>query len=206
MPESLNFFIERWSGEATKQPSSVKYQGARKPPHSRISSKTAKPAPTARASRTSRRSLGVGVAAASVWWGVLRHGLVDLFPALGSGFGALLALLVQLVLRTEELDEGLFGSVAFLEAGADDAEIAAGAVSVARGYGVKQAGDGFPGLQIGEGQAAGMQVASLAQGDQLFDVRTRSLGLGDRRLHPVLEKNGRDQVAQQGAAVAGVAS
>ncbi len=88
----------------------------------------------------------------------------------------------------------LLGSVAFLEAGADDAEIAAGAVSVTRGYGVKQTGDGFPGLQIGKGQAAGMQVAPLAQGDQLFDVRTRSLGLGDRRLHPVLEKNGRDQV------------
>jgi hypothetical protein len=102
--------------------------------------------------------LSVGVAPASVWWGVLGHRLVDFFAALGPGFGALLTLLVQLVLGAQEFDEGLFGSVAFLEAGADDAEVAAGAVSVTRGYGVKQAGDGFPGLQIGKGQAAGMQV------------------------------------------------
>src|SRR5580704_14729269 len=144
--------------------------------------------------------LSVGVASASVGWGVLGHGLVDFFAALGSGFGSLLTLLVQLLLGAQKFDEGFFGSVAFLEAGADDAEIAAGSVSVARGYGVKQTGDGFPGLQIGKGQTAGMQVASLAQGDQLFYVRTRGLRLGDGRLHPVLEKNGRDQVPQQGAA------
>src|ERR1700688_4127671 len=87
---------------------------------------TAKPAPAARASRTSRQRLGVGVAAASVWWLLLGHGLVDFFAALGSCFGPLLALLVQLVLGTQEFDVGLLGSLAFLEAGADDAEIAAG--------------------------------------------------------------------------------
>jgi len=66
----------------------------------------------------------------------------------------------------------------FLEAGADDVEIAAGAVSVAWGYGFKQTGDGFPGLYIREGQAARVQVAFLAQSDRLFDLRMRSLGLG----------------------------
>jgi hypothetical protein len=80
----------------------------------------------ARASRTLRQSLGVGVAAASVWRLLLGHGLVDFFTTLGAGFGALLTLLVQFVLGTQKFDEGLLGSVAFLEAGADDAEIAAG--------------------------------------------------------------------------------
>jgi hypothetical protein len=88
----------------------------------------------ARAFLDFRQTLGVGVAAATVRWGVLGHGLVDFFAALGSRFGALLALLIQLVLGSQEFDEGLFGSVASLEAGADDAEIAAGAVSVTRGY------------------------------------------------------------------------
>jgi len=137
---------------------------------------------------------------------VLGHRLVYLFAALGTRFCALLALLIQLVLRTEELDEGLLGSIALLEAGADDAQIAAGAIAVARGHGIEQARNGFPGLEIGECQAAGVQIATLAQGDQLFYVGTSGLGLGDGRLYTVLKKNGRDQVAQQGAAMAGVAS
>jgi hypothetical protein len=44
---------------------------------------------------------------------LLGHGFVDFFAALGSRFGSLLALLVQLVLGAKEFDEGLLGSIAF---------------------------------------------------------------------------------------------
>src|SRR5271156_82003 len=84
----------------------------------------------------SRWCLGVGVASAAVGWRVFRHGLVDLFAALRPGFGTLLPLLVQLVLGTQEFDVGLFGSVTLLETSAHDAQIAAGTISIARGYGV----------------------------------------------------------------------
>ena len=133
----------------------------------------AKPASLARASWNCRQTLGVGAAAAAVGWRVLGHCLVDFFAALGPCFGALLALLVQLVLGTEEFDEGLLRSIALLEAGAHDAQIAAGTIAVARGHGIEQAGNCFPGLQIGECQAAGMQIAALAQRDQLFYVDER---------------------------------
>jgi hypothetical protein len=49
-----------------------------------------------------------------------------------------------------------------------------------------------------------VQVTPLTQGNQLFYVRTGGLGLGNSRLDPVLEENGRYQVPQQRAAVAGV--
>jgi hypothetical protein len=51
-----------------------------------------------------------------------------------------------------------------------------------------------------------VQIALLAQGDHLFNVRTDSLGLGHGGLHAVFHDDGRDQVAQQRAAMAGVAS
>ena len=51
-----------------------------------------------------------------------------------------------------------------------------------------------------------MQIALLAQGDHLFDERTNGLGLGDGRLDAIFDDDGRDQVAQQSAAMAGVAS
>jgi hypothetical protein len=148
--------------------------------------------------------LGVGVASAAVGWRVLSHRFVYFFATLGPRFGTLLTLLVQLVLGSQKFDEGLLGSIALLKAGAYDAQIAAGTVPVTWRHSVKQTRDGFPRLQIGQGETTGMQVAPLAQGDQLFYVRTGSLGLGDGRLHPVLEKNGRYQVPQQSAAVAGV--
>jgi len=49
--------------------------------------------------------LGVGVAAASVWWGILRHGFVDFsraWPWLRRASGAS----VQFVLGAQEFDEG----------------------------------------------------------------------------------------------------
>jgi hypothetical protein len=51
-----------------------------------------------------------------------------------------------------------------------------------------------------------VQITLLAQGDHLFDERTDRLGLGHGRLHAVFFDNGRDQVSQERAAMAGVAS
>ena len=78
-------------------------------------------------------------AAAAVGWRGLGHRLVDFFAALGPGFCTLLAFLIQLVLGTEELDEGLLGSIALLEAGADDAQIAAGSIG---GTGIRKSEPG----------------------------------------------------------------
>ena len=51
-----------------------------------------------------------------------------------------------------------------------------------------------------------MEIALLAEGDHLFDVRTDSFGLGHGGLHAIFYDDGRDQVAQQSATMAGVAS
>src|SRR6202012_4177366 len=87
-----------------------------------------------------------------------------------------------------------------------DAQVAAIAVAVAGSNSVEQPRNRFAGLQVRESLTPRVQVALLSQGDQLLHVRTRGLGLGDGGMHAVFKKNGRDQVAQQRAAVAGVAS
>ena len=56
--------------------------------------------------------------------------LLQLIAALGARVGTLLALLVENLLGSEELDESLLGSVALLEAGADDAQVSAVAIAV----------------------------------------------------------------------------
>src|SRR5262249_2379367 len=122
------------------------------------------------------------------------------------GICALLTLLVESGLSPEKLDEGFFGTVTLLEATAHDAQIAAVAVAVARGHGVKKPRDSIAGLKERKRLTPRMQVALLAQGNQLLHVRTNRLRLGDSRLDAVFKNDGRDQVAQQSAAVAGVAS
>jgi hypothetical protein len=51
-----------------------------------------------------------------------------------------------------------------------------------------------------------VQIALLAQGDHLFNQRTDGLGLGHGGLDAVFDDDGRNQIAQQRAAVAGIAS
>lgn len=132
--------------------------------------------------------------------------LIDLGAALGTRLGALLTLFVELVLGSQKFNISLLGAVSLLESSANDAQIAAVPFSIARSYGIEEPGDCLPRLQVGESLPAGMQIAFLAQRDQFFDVWTRGLGLGDRRLHAIFEKNRRYQVAQQRAAMAGVPS
>jgi len=59
---------------------------------------------------------------------------------------------------------------------------------------------------VGKWEHARVQIALLAEGDHLFDMRADCLGLCHGGLHAVFDEDGRDQVAQQRAAVAGVAS
>src|SRR5579862_8822880 len=134
------------------------------------------------------------------------RGVQHILALLGASIGALLTLLVQNRFGSKKLDESLLSAVAALEATAHNAQIAAVAVAVARGYRVKKPRDCIAGLKERKRLTPRMQVALLAQGDQLLHVWTHSLRLGDGRLYAVFENNGRDQVPQQSAAVAGVAS
>ena len=132
--------------------------------------------------------------------------LFEIGALFGLDLVALLALDFQLLFGAEELNEGLFRSVALLEAGADDAQIAALAVFVTRRNGVEEPVDGLGGHHVAEGLAARVQIALLAQGDHLFNQRTDGLGLGQGGLDAVFDEDGGDQIAQQGATMAGVAS
>ena len=81
---------------------------------------------------------------------LLSHLLLHLFAALGTRVSTLLALLVENLLGSEQLDEGLLRSIALLEAGANDAQVAAVAIAVARRDRVKKPRYGFTGLQESE--------------------------------------------------------
>jgi len=72
--------------------------------------------------------------------------------------------------------------------------------------GVEEPVDGLGGHHVAEGLAARVQIALLAQGDHLFNQRTDGLGLGQGGLDAVFDEDGGDQIAQQGATMAGVAS
>ncbi len=113
---------------------------------------------------------------------------------------------IELLFGAQQFDEGLLGPVALLETGAHDAQVAARAVAVARSHGVKETLDGLVGHEKAESQAARSQIALLAEGNHLFHVGTDSLGLGHGGLHAVFHEDGRNQIAQERAAMAGVAS
>src|SRR5258708_25576157 len=132
--------------------------------------------------------------------------LLELGPLLGLDFVALLLLHFELLFGAEKLDEGLFAAIALAESSADDAQLATLAVPITPRHGFKQPLYGLIGHEKAEGLTARVQIALLAQGNHLFNQRTNSLGLGHGGLHAVFHEDRRDQVAQQSAAVAGVAS
>ena len=119
---------------------------------------------------------------------------------------ALLALDFELFFRAQQFDEHLFGTIALLEADANDSQIATVAVAVAGSHDVKKALDGIVGAEKGVRLTARVQIALLAERDHFLNVRTNRLGLGHGRLHAVFFNYGRHQVAQKRAAMAGVAS
>ena len=137
---------------------------------------------------------------------LLFHLLGELFALLGAGFGALLSLLVELLLGAEELDVGHLGCVTLAGSGARDAEVAAIACAVARSHGGEEAVDRLRRHQVSSGLTAGVNGAVLAESDHLLDERAGGLALGDGGLDAVHQDDGGDEVAQHGAAMAGVAA
>src|ERR1700746_49000 len=61
--------------------------------------------------------------------------LLEFGALLGLDFVALLPLLVELLFGAQQFDECLLGTVALLETGADNAQVAALAIAVARSHG-----------------------------------------------------------------------
>jgi hypothetical protein len=120
--------------------------------------------------------------------------------------GALLALDLKLLLGTQQLDERLFSAIALLKSSANNPQIAAVAVAIARSHHVKKPLDSIVCAEKSDRLTASMQIALLAQGDHLLDEGTDGLGLGYGRVHAIFFDNGGHQVAQQRAAMAGVAS
>ncbi len=139
--------------------------------------------------------------------GVLLFELLgDLFALLGAEFFALGSLLAELVLGTEEFDVGHLGGVAFADAGARDAEVATLTRAVARSDDGEEAIDRVRRHHVGEGLAAGVDIAFLAEGDHLLDEGTDGLALSDGGLDAVIDDDRGDEVAEDGAAVARVAA
>jgi hypothetical protein len=134
------------------------------------------------------------------------HMLFQLGALFGPYIVALLALFVELLFGAQQFDESLLGPVALLEAGAHDAQIAALAVAVTRRYCFEEPLDGLIGHEKAEGLTARVQIAILTQCDHFFNQRTNSLGLGHGGLHAIFHDDGRDQIAQEGATMAGVSS
>src|SRR5215472_15835880 len=81
----------------------------------------------------------------------------------------------------DELDHRERRAVAIAEARLHDAGIAAVALLVARADHVEQLLDHRDVADLGDRLAPCVQVAALAEGDQLLDDRTQVLGLGQRR-------------------------
>src|SRR5437588_3395970 len=63
---------------------------------------------------------------------LLLHGLFHFFAAFGAKLGTLFPTLVENLLRADQLDEHLLAAIAFAETGADNAQVAAVAVTVTR--------------------------------------------------------------------------
>jgi hypothetical protein len=76
-----------------------------------------------------------------------------------------------------EFDNGHRGVVAGAETGLHDADVAAVTGGITRSDGVEQLANGIIVADLRDRLAAGMQIAALAERDELFDDRTNFLGL-----------------------------
>jgi hypothetical protein len=132
------------------------------------------------------------------------HHLLGFFGALGANFGTLLALLVDDGFAAEQLDEGVVGAIALAPSGTDNAQVSALPVAKAGTDGVKQLGHGLAIHQVSGGLAASREIATLAERDHLLDLGAHGLCLGDRGLDALFDEERRDQVPQQGTAMARV--
>src|SRR5215469_10611906 len=149
-------------------------------------------------------ALGLGIAALGCV--LLLELLLQLLTALGTGLSTLLSLGGKFLLCAKQLDVGHLAGIAAARAGANDAAVAAVAVGVARSNGAEEAIDGLGRQQVRERLAAGVNAAILAERDHALNQRTSGLGLGHSRVNAVVNNDGGDEVAKQGAAMAGVAT
>src|SRR5579863_5791251 len=136
----------------------------------------------------------------------LFHSSLGFLGALGAGFAAFLALFVDQFFTAQKFDEGVVGAVAFSPSGADDAEVAAIAITEAWADGVEKFVDGGAGHEVSKRLTAGGEISALAQRDHLFDLRTHGFGFRHGGLDPLFEDERCDQIAQQRPAVRGVTS
>src|ERR1019366_9089677 len=121
-------------------------------------------------------------------------GALALFLALGALGGALDQL------RADQLDHGLFGTVALARAQAHDPGVAAVALAETRGQGVEQLLDRSGREEHPGGFAAGVQRVRLAQRDHAVHQRLGGLGLGHGGDDALLLDHVGDQSPQQGFA------
>ena len=105
-----------------------------------------------------------------------------------------------------EFDEGGVCAIAFTPSQLHDAEVATLAIAKTGADGVEQFVDGCAGHQIGEGLAAGGEIATLTERDHLFDQRTHGFCFGQSGFDALFQNERGDQVAKQRAAVGSVAA
>src|SRR6516225_7751543 len=99
----------------------------------------------------------------------LFHRLLGFGSLLGTGFGALFALLVENLLAAQQFEECLVGAVTLIPGRTDDAGVSAVAVAEARSDGVEQLHDGLAGHQVGSGLTTRGKITALAERDHLLD-------------------------------------
>ena len=97
-----------------------------------------------------------------------------------------------------KLDDGHRGAVAMTETGLQHAGVAAFAGLVAFRDGREQLADDLLIAQIGDGLTAGVQVAALAEGDQLLGHRAKVLGLRQGGLDLLMLQQGNGEIGEKG--------
>src|SRR6202012_2793745 len=90
------------------------------------------------------------------------------------------------------------GAIAMTETGLQNAGVAAIAGLVALGDRREQLGDDLFVAQIRNRLAAGVQIAALAEGDQLLGHRTKVLGLRQDGLDLLMLQQGNGEIGEKG--------
>ena len=88
----------------------------------------------------------------------------------------------------------------------DDAAVTAGTFGTGRSNGAEKHLDGFRVVNRTDGQAAGMQVAALAERNQLFNIGPQGLGLGKRRRNAAMQDQADCLIGKQSATVGSIAA
>src|SRR5215471_1668603 len=124
----------------------------------------------------------------------------------GFFFLGLFFLVLFLELVTDKLEDGDLGAVADASAGRDDASVAAGAIrELGRYFAEKLAGNAGS-KDVSGRLTPGREGVTLAERDELFGDRARSLGTGQCGGDAAVFEKIRHEIAQRRPAVPGVAA